>query len=207
MKILVFGATGPTGQQIIGQGLELGYEITAFVRNSGRLAIRHPNLTVITGNVLDPTTVLDAVQGHDVIMSALGNGKSLKGNVFSVGTKNIVDAMKKSDSRRIIIMSAFGVGSSLKDVPILLKLIYNTLLKNTFEDKAIGEKYIKQSNLDWTLVQPVTLTNGPKSGNYKTGELIDVGVIPKISRADVADFMLKLISDQTSIRHSLVISY
>ncbi|MDP4087027.1 MAG: NAD(P)H-binding protein [Bacillota bacterium] len=207
MKILVFGATGPTGQQIVSQGLELGYKMTAFVRNSEKLAIRHPNLTIITGNVVDPKKVQDAVKGHDVIMSALGNGRSLKGDVFSIGSMNIVNAMEESLCKRIIIMSAFGVGNSINEVPILLKIIYKTLLKKTFVDKAIGERYLKQSNLDWTLVHPVILANGPKTTNYKTGKCIDIGEIPKISRADVADFMLKLVDDQTSLRRTHVISY
>lgn len=207
MKILVFGATGPTGQQIVLQGLELGYEITAFVRDPGRLQIKHPNLSVITGDVLDPISVLNAVNGHNLIMSALGNGKSFKGKVFSIGIKNIVDAMNKYNTRRIIVMSAFGVGNSVKRVPFLPKIFYQTLLKSTFEDKEIGEKYLKQSNIDWTLVHPVILTNGLKSGNYKTGEFISVGTIPKISRADVAEYMLKLLSDKTSDKRTLMISY
>jgi putative NADH-flavin reductase len=207
MKILVFGATGPTGRQIVRQGLKLGYEITAFVRDSGRLPINHVNLDVITGDVRDPKSVVYAVQGHDVILSALGNGKSLKGNVFSAGVQNIVDAMEQCHIQRVIIMSAFGVGSSLNRVPLFLKIIYQTILKNTFADKKMGENYLKQSSLEWTLVHPVMLTNGPKSGAYKSGEHISVGAIPKISRADVADFMLKLAQDKTSYNRTLVISY
>jgi putative NADH-flavin reductase len=206
MKILVFGATGPTGQQIISQGLELGHHMTAFVRDPERLAIRHSNLNIITGNVLDPQKVLSAIQGHEVVLSALGNGKSLKGNVFSEGTKNIVDAMKNRPCRRAIIMSAYGVGESINNAPILLKMIYNSILKNTFDDKALGERYLKQSNLDWTLVHPVILTNKPKTGSYRKGELISLSGIPTISRADVAELMLKLANDRTSIRRTIVIS-
>lgn len=207
MRILVFGATGPTGQQIVRQGLEVGYEITAFVRDKGRLPLDHPKLSVITGDVLDPISVLNAIPEHDLIMSALGNGKSLKGNVFSAGIKNIVDAMKQCHSKRIIVMSAFGVGSSLDRTPPLLKMFYQTLLKHTFEDKKIGEDYLKQSNLDWSLIHPVILTNGPKLGTYKSGELISIGSIPKVSRADVADFMLRLVDDHSSFKRTLVISY
>jgi putative NADH-flavin reductase len=103
-------------------------------------------------------------------------------------------------------MSAFGVDKSITEVPILLKVIYKTLLKKTFDDKALGEKYLKQSNLDWTLIHPVILTNQLKSSTYQFGENIDIGVIPKISRADVAELMLKLVDDQTSIRQTIVIS-
>jgi putative NADH-flavin reductase len=207
MKILVFGATGPTGKLIISQGLELGYKMTAFVRNPERLPIRHANLTIITGNVFDRETVQSAVEGHDVILSALGNGKSLKGNVFSEGTKNIVNAMKNSPCRRAIIMSAYGVGESINNVPKLLKMIYNSILKNTFDDKALGEKYLKQSNLDWTLVHPVILTNKPNTGSYRKGELISISSVPMISRSDVAELMLKLVNDRTSIRRTIVISH
>ena len=87
----------------------------------------------------------------------------------------------------------------------LPKVFYKTLLKSTFVDKEIGEKYLKQSNLEWTLVHPVILTNGPKSGVYKSGEII-VGAFPKISRADVADFMLRLVSDKTTNSRTFVIS-
>ncbi|MDP4103485.1 MAG: NAD(P)H-binding protein [Bacillota bacterium] len=207
MKILVFGATGPTGKLIISQGLELGYKMSAFVRNPERLPIRHTNLNIITGNVFDREKVQSAVEGHDVILSALGNGKSLKGNVFSVGTKNIVDAMKNSPNRRAIFMSAYGVGESINNVPILLKIIYNSILKNTFDDKALGEKYLKQSNLDWTLIHPVILTNKAKTGSYRKGELISISGVPMISRADVAELMLKLANDRTSIRRTIVISH
>ncbi|MBM7655568.1 NAD(P)-dependent oxidoreductase [Neobacillus cucumis] len=206
MKILVFGATGPTGQHIVRQGLELGYEITAFVRDPSRLNLKHQHLSVITGDVQNSNSVLNAVRGFDLIISALGNGKSLTGNVFSVGIKNIVDAMKQCHIRRIIVMSAFGVGNSLNRVPVLPKVFYKTLLKSTFADKEIGEKYLNQSNLDWTLVHPVILTNGPKSGVYKSGEIISVGAFPKISRADVADFMLRLVSDKTTNKRTFVIS-
>jgi putative NADH-flavin reductase len=204
---LVFGATGPTGQHIVRQGLDLGNEITAFMRDSGRLPIKHSNLTVITGDVMDPNSVLRTIQGHDLIMSALGTGKSLKGNVFSVGIKNIVDAMKLYNVKRIIVMSAYGVSNSSSRVPLFLKMASQTFLKNTFADKEVGERYLKQSNLDWTLVHPVMLTNDPMTGNYKSGELISIGSFPKISRADVADFMLKLATEKKSYKRTLVVSY
>lgn len=103
-------------------------------------------------------------------------------------------------------MSAFGVGNSLNRVPVLPKVFYKTLLKSTFDDKEIGEKYLKQSNLDWTLVHPVILTNGPKSGVYKSGEIISVGAFPKISRADVADFMFRVVSEKTTNKRTFVVS-
>jgi putative NADH-flavin reductase len=210
VKILLFGATGLTGQEILKQGLELGHELTAYVRNPQKISmIHHPMLSVHVGDAADTRSVVDAVKGYDVILSALGTGRSLKGDIFSVGIKNIIAGMLEHHVRRIVVMSAYGVGDSFSEASIPLRMVAKTLLKETFADKALAEEYLRQSHLDWTCVYPVMLTNGSKLGPgvYRSGEHIRVGIVPKISRADVADFMLRIAADDSAIRKTLVVSY
>ncbi len=210
MRFLVFGATGLTGQEIVKQGLELGHEITAFVRNPMKLTINHPNLSSIVGDVTDTQGVRNAVAGYDVVVSALGTRTPFKGDVFSVGVKNIADGMHRHGVKRLVVMSAFGVGDSQKKASSpFLKIAARTILKPTFDDKAKGERYLLQGDLDFTCIHPVLLTNGPKLGfgRYRTGEHIRLGMMPKISRADVADFMLRIAADKSTIRKTIVISY
>jgi putative NADH-flavin reductase len=208
MRILVFGATGPTGLEIVKLGLELGHEVTAFVRDPQKLVITHHKLSVAIGDARDALAVENAVTGQDAVLSALGTGKKLKGTIFSEGMRSILNGMQRQNAKRFIVMSAHGVGESFKELSFPLRLGVKTVLKSVFMDKEKGEANLRQSTLDWTCVHPVILTDSPRTGPsvYRTGEHIPLGMLPKISRADVAEFMLRIIDDDATIRKTIVIS-
>ena len=201
MKILILGATGATGQQLVTQALEKGHKVTVLVRTPAKLKLSHENLTVIEGNVLDETILRRALTGKEAVLSALGVGNSLKSSGLiakAVGT--LIPAMQATDVTRVIFLSAFGVGATFVQSSSLQKVLYRFLLRNIYEDKAKGDAQLRHSTLDWTLVYPVILTNGPRTGNYKVGEQLPMKGLPKVSRADVADFMLQQLIHPTFIR-------
>jgi putative NADH-flavin reductase len=208
-RILLLGATGGTGRQVLLQALEKGYEVTAFVRSPQRLAeVKSSGLKVLTGSLPgDDAALAAAIRGADVVISALGAGNSLKSSgLMERSAPAIVRAMQNESVRRLIVVSAFGVGETLREAPILPGIVMRLLLSNLFADKEAGEKMLRQSALDWTLLYPVTLTNGPRTGRYKSGERLSLHGFPRISRADVADFALAQVDDRTYLRKVVVLS-
>ena len=208
MKLVVFGASGGTGREIVGQALEQGHEVTAFVRDPKKLAIKDSKLHVIEGDVLkDQSAIAKAIMGKDAIICALGRANSLKSAGLIAGSlAAIVPAAKRHDVRRLILISAFGVGDSSRNAPLVPRLSYWLLLADIYRDKKAGEDIVKASGLDWTIIHPVMLTTGPKTDAYRSGELLDLRGIPKISRADVAHFALAQLTDNSFLRKTAAIS-
>ncbi|HWP36245.1 MAG TPA: SDR family oxidoreductase [Gemmatimonadales bacterium] len=207
-KILVLGATGGTGQQVVLQGLEQGHEVTAFVRSPERLTAKSDRLRVLRGDVTqDADALTAAVRGQDTVISALGVGTSFKpGALIARSVPLIVRTMESAGVRRLIFTSAYGVGETWQDLPLLPRIFGRTLLRHVYADKEAGERELRRSGLDWTLVHPVTLTDGPRTGRYRVGERLKLSGVPRISRADVADFLLKQIDDRTYVRKSVLVS-
>jgi putative NADH-flavin reductase len=197
-RVLVIGATGGTGQQLVRQALERGYEVTASVRDPAKLQVTHPNLAVLRGDVLDYASVAAAVQGQDAVISALGHRRLfVPSRVQSEGTRNVLRAMKEHGVQRFICETSLGLGSSAGRMGLLgTFLALPVFLPIYFWDKARQERIISESGLDWTIVRPGILTNGAKRGVYRHGENVGSYILPgRISRADVADFMLNQLTD------------
>jgi putative NADH-flavin reductase len=207
-RILVLGATGGTGQEVVRQALERGHHVTALVRKPGLLPAPSDRLRALTGSVTDDGPALVAVvRGQDVVISCLGVGGSLKSSgLIARSVPMIVRAMKDEGVRRLIFTSAYGVGVTRRDVPFLPSLVMRFLLRDLYADKEAGEVELRQSDLDWTLVYPVTLTNKPRSGRYRVGERLALRGFPTISRADVADFLIRQIDDVDYVRKDVLIS-
>ena len=209
MKLLVFGARGRTGREIVAQGLDRGHVVTAFVRNPAALTTKHERLKLAQGDVLDYPSVEAAVQGQDAVLSALGVRKLRKNTILSDGTKNLLRAMEQHGVKRFVCESSLGVGDSKGQLGWVFNLfIIPLFLRNIFRDKEVQEQYIKQSNLDWIIVRPAVLTSGPRTGVYRSGfSTTDRTIRGKVGRADVADFMLKQLTDDTYLRKTPGLSY
>ncbi len=194
MKLLIIGGTGKTGRKLIEQGLAQGHEITAIVRNPGKLRIDNPNLKILKGDVLIPDSIESSFQKQDAVLSALGHKRFfLKTSILSRGTRNIMDAMSKNQVKRFICITSLGINDSR----FKLGLYYTfftipVILFFYFLDKSKQEKLIMESDLDWTIVRPGQLTNGKLRTNYhhdvKAGHYL---LTKMISRASVAHFMLE----------------
>lgn len=208
MKLVVFGASGKTGQEIVGQALDQGLEVTAVVRDAAKLAIKDRKLHIIEADVLkDQPAITSAIAGKDAIICALGVANSLKSaGLIAGGLAAIVPAAEKHDVRRLILISAFGVGDSFRNAPLVPRLMYRLLLGDIYRDKKAGEDFLKASGLDWTIIHPVMLTAGPKTGTYRNGERLELHGIPKIARADVAQFALAQLASKVFLRKTAVIS-
>lgn len=200
MKLLIIGATGGTGRELVKQALELGHKITILVRNSEKVLTVHPSLQVINGNVLNLKEVEQAVSGQDAVISSLGHKRFfIKTNILSEGTKNIIASMEKQNVKRFICITTLGINDSrfrlglyytLFTIPIIL-FFY-------FRDKSKQEKLIMNSKLDWTIVRPGQLTNSKLTGEYQVGNNVGNYFITKtISRANVAHFILSQLCDKT----------
>jgi putative NADH-flavin reductase len=208
MKLIIFGATGTIGKPLILQALTLGHEVTAFVRDKSKLQdIEHPLLTIYEGDVLNSNTVEKAVQGHEAVICALGAGR--KGVVRAEGTRNIIRAMEKAGIKRFVCQSTLGAGDSQANLNFFWKYImFGWLLKEAFKDHELQEQYVKQSKLDWIIVRPGAFTDGKATGNFRHGfSPRDKSIKLKISRADVAMFLLMQLDSNEYLRKAPGLSY
>lgn len=207
MNLIIFGATGTVGKEIVKQALEKGYNATAFVRNLQKNQIaHHQNLTIYKGDVLNQPDVENALKNQDIVLCALGDGKA--GKIRALGTKNIIEAMNKTGKTRLICQTTLGMGKSYGNLNFIWKhIMFGILLKKAFQDHQLQEQYILNSNLDYTLVRPSALTDGVVTNQYKKGFDGNFKKLNlKISRADVADFMLQQIESNQYSKKAVSIS-
>lgn len=194
---------------MVEQALAQGHTVTALARNPAKLDLKNANLTTVQGDVLDRAAVERAVAGQEAVVSALGAPASQKDTVRSEGTRNIVRAMEKAGVRRFVYMTTLGMGDSRAMLPFSYKyIIVPLILRHAFADSERQEAQIRQSQLDWTIARPATLTNGQRTGKYRHGFSVnEKGLKIQISRADVADFMLKQLEDKTYLHQAAGLSY
>lgn len=212
MKITIFGAAGGTGRALTEQALAQGYTVTGFDRNPEALKIQHTNLTMLKGDIFDPAGVEQAIAGQDVVFCVLGVRPGVTIPVCSVGTKNIIAAMQKQGVKRLMIQSAFAVAAldgEWREVPWIVPLVspLSGKVRAMFMDHMRQEQFVRQSNLDWIIVRPSRLTDTPVTGSYKVGQPLFIGPRAHIARADVADFMLKQVQDDTYIHKTPRLKY
>lgn len=202
MRLLVFGASGRTGQEVVRQAAARGFQVTAFVRQPGKLRNAPDSVSIVSGNVADADAVSAAVRGHDAVVSALGVGTPLKHDADVIaGIDHIVRAMEAHDVRRLIYVSFIGVRESRHAVGFILRYIAPIPLRHEISDHEVKEGLVRKSQLDWTIVRPPKLTTGPRTGTFRTGESIRTSApVPVLSRADLADFIVRELEQPRYIR-------
>lgn len=203
MKLAIFGATGSVGTHLVQQAIEAGHEVTAFVRSPSKLHIQSGRLRVVRGDVLsDHDRIAEAVSGQDAVMITLGAGA--KGRIRSLGTQNIITAMEACGVDRLICQSTLGAGDSVKNLNFKWWLLFRVPLRLAMADHEAQETLVRKSKLDWTIVRPSAFTDGPKTERYQHGfPSNERKLLLSVSRADVAHFMLKELSD-SRYRHQEV---
>ena len=199
-RVLIVGATGGTGRQLVTQALERGYAVTALVRNPSKLQLEHPQLAVIQGDVLDYLSVEKATRGQEAVLSALGHKRFFyPTSILSGGTRNVLRAMEAHGVRRLVCETSLGIGDSVARMGLYYTLfVIPIILPFYFWDKTRQERIIAASKAEWVIVRPGALTNRKKRGSYRHGPHVG-GFLwtVRISRADVADFMLNQLTDDT----------
>jgi uncharacterized protein YbjT (DUF2867 family) len=199
-RVLIVGATGGTGRELVAQALARGCEVTALARNPLGLAIEHPRLRIVRGDVLDYASVEPAVRGQEAVLSALGHRRYYPpSRILSEGTRNLLRAMEAHGVGRFVCETALGVGGSTGRMGLYYTLfVIPIVLPFYYWDKVLQERLIAASRVPWVIVRPAALQNRPARGVRRHGSgvgsfLWTVG----IPRADVAAFMLDQLTDDT----------
>lgn len=207
--LALFGATRGIGRHVLDQALAAGHHVTALVRDPTRLDVRHPHLRVRTGDVTELAAVSPVVQGADAVICALGAPARDRRGVRAAGTRQIVRAMEDHGVRRLLCVSVLGASETRASLPFLLRrIVFPLVLDPAVRDHEAQEQLIAASDTDWTVVRPPTLTDGPRTGRYAHGFGTDFGGLTmKVSRADVADFLLREIDRDRYVRRMPGVSY
>ena len=203
MKLTVLGATGGVGRQVVRQAVERGDDVTVVVRDPARLGDNRSAVRVVTAGIDDTAALIDAVSGRDAVISAIGPRNRREAGVAIRATRAIIEAMDAVGVRRIAVISASPLDPPSARDGLAIRLI-GPLIRRVFADVYTDlrgmERLLESSHLAWTSVRPPRLTNGPYTGRYRTqlGSSLPGGSI--ISRADVADALLRAVTDDRQIR-------
>lgn len=196
--VLVIGASGGIGRETLSAALDAGHRVRAFSRSANEIDLENNYLEKHSGDAMNEAGIDAALDGIDVVVQTLGIGadelfKSV--NLFSKSTRILIAAMQRRNVRRLIVVTGFGAGDSREAIGCLQRIPFRLFLGRAYDDKDVQERLIKESGLDWTIVRPGILTKGARTGRYRV--LVEPsqwrnGVI---SRADVADFIVRSIDD------------
>lgn len=205
MKVLVFGANGKTGRTVVERAAAAGHEVTAFVRSSEQSEA--PNVKLAHGDATSRADVDAAMQGQEAVIDTISGKTPYKDtDLESSAAATIIASMRANGVRRLIATSMLGVGDSKENAPFYARLLVSTFLRGADKDKAAMEAEVAASGLDWTILRPAILTDDEATG--------DIQVVPKgtdekahkITRADVAEFMVQQLSDTNYLYQSVVIA-
>ena len=209
MKLLIIGASRGIGRQLLEQALQAGHLVTAMARHPEHLPRQSAGLQTVAGDILNLSLVQQVVAGQEAVCLTIGVGVTIKPvTVFSEGTKNVLAAMAEHEVRRLVCITGIGAGDSAGHGGLLYDRLFKPLLlKTIYEDKDRQEALIRASDTDWTIVRPGFLTNGPLTENSRV--LTDLWGITadKISRADVAHFMLEELSAPRYVGQTPLLTY
>jgi putative NADH-flavin reductase len=209
MDIVVVGATGRTGQLVVQRALAEGHWVTAFTRRPELVPAGHDRLAVVRGDVTDPGAVRDVIAGKDAVISALGVSSRTTTTVFSEGITNVVRAMEDKGVRRVMAVSHAGLDTTVRMT--LARKFFETyiverIMRNVYLDLARMEDELEASDTDWTSVRPATLTSGPAGGEYRAAAS-GFHRPRRISRADLAGYLVSRLGDAGTYRRKVVVSY
>jgi putative NADH-flavin reductase len=211
MNLVIFGASGGTGRELVRQALAQGHHVTAFVRNPRSLTSQGP-VRVVVGDSTDAQPVANAIIGQDAVLSALGARSLGDRTLLPESMKQILPAMKLNGVRRLIVLGAAGVdpgaGRNLSaPARLMMKLVGATILKNPFASQRAMQELIRRSDREWTIVQPPKLLNTEGRGIWR----VDADALPpgavRIARADVAAFMLAQLSSTEWVRKAPFVAW
>lgn len=207
MRLTIFGATGGTGTPLVQQALAAGHHVTAVVRDPSRLHVpAHPGLHVMTADLMDPAAILPAVTGAEAVLSAAGPRGTGPTTVITDSVRSIAAAMQKAGSRRLIAVTGSIVaddGDSFYLRYLLKPVARRTFLRHVCADMRGAEAELADADLDWTVVRPPALTGRPATGRYRTAIESNPPRSLRISRADLAAFMLAITGDPATVRRHI----
>jgi putative NADH-flavin reductase len=209
MKVVVFGATGGTGKELVKQALGVGYDVVVYARDPSKLDTVNRHLTVVKGELSNQALIENAIRGADAALSALGPHRRSRDKPLTQGMQNIIRGMKKTGVRRLIVTSTLSVKDP-NDKPDLrtraMVGLVKTTMNGSYEDIVSVADSIRASDLDWTILRLAILSDRPKTGRIRIGYVGSGDVGTRITRADVAGFMLTQVKNARYIRQCPAIS-
>ena len=202
MHVAIFGASGQTGLFLVERALVQEHDVMAFVRTPETFPLRNDRLKVVIGDVRSRESVIRAIEGADAVICAVGE-RLKSSRVSSEATENIIAGMKAHNVRRLVVVTGLGTGDSKKKAGWLSRFLMRIFVN--LDDKERQEELIQKSDLDWIIVRPSLLTNDPHTGSYRVGPEVTHGIGAKVPRADLADFMLEQLTDDTYLHQATAI--
>ncbi|HEV8285042.1 MAG TPA: SDR family oxidoreductase [Chitinophagaceae bacterium] len=208
--LVILGANGGIGRQAVEIALKQGHRVTAILRSPANLTITHPNLIVVKGDIMKPETFEKYLENKDAVISAIGKNSLKETILYSEGNKNLLNAMKKMGTTRVFFISASGLDVNPSHnffIRLVTKYILQRVLKNMYADLERMEKTVKESDLNWTIMRPPQLTNRPFTGHYRfaINGFLKNGL--RISRADLANFMISNITNAAIYKTTIEVAY
>lgn len=209
MNVLIIGGSRGIGKALVETALEEGVNVTVLARKPKKIELSHPNLRVIEGDVLDHDSLESAASGQDAICSCIGVPITLKPvDLFSKGARNIISIVKQNPGQMYVAVTGIGAGDSKGHGGFLYDKIFKPLLlKTIYADKDREEEIIFDSGVDWIIARPAGLTNGKRTGVYRVVNDLNGVTAKRISRKDVADFILKQLQNPTQIGKTPLLTY
>lgn len=212
-RVAVVGASGGTGSYAVAHALASGFHVTALVRDPARVPLEHPALHVVAADVMRPPTLLGVFDGHEAVLVTLGTRpegvdrerRQRGARVCSTGTANVMAEMRTAGVRRLVVLSAAGCGDSRGLGRFGLGLLLRTLQRDRLDDHERQEALVRASGLRWTLLRPVRFNRHAASGRIEVGEDLRWGP-STVSRDDVAEVMVRLIGQRSSIGRALTLA-
>jgi putative NADH-flavin reductase len=200
MNLIVFGANGGIGHHVVEQALEAGHRVTAVARRPETVTLQHPHLVVRRGDVLDAAGLTPLLAGQEAVVSAIGSTSRAPTVVYSDGVGNILQAMPLAGVRRLLCISATGIDPGPLLQRWFAKPLLWALLRNMYSDLVCMEERVRSSSVDWTIIRPPRLTDGPRTGHYVASHNEHLPSAWLISRADLADYIVKHLADPATYR-------
>jgi putative NADH-flavin reductase len=202
LRLAVFGATGRVGRVVVDRALRRGHEVSALTRDPARIGPR-AGLHVVGGDVRDPVAVARMLDGADAVLSTLGRQRRGP-DICTDGIRTVLSTAAGGDPRRLIVLSNYGVADSRRRTAYVA--VSWLLERAVLRDKEQMEALIRDSDTDWTVVRAPVLTDGPRTGRCRTGTDLRLSFTAKVSRADLAEFMLTELHDNAFVRRSVAIA-
>lgn len=205
MKIVVLGASGATGREVVAQALEAGIDVTAVVREGSAAP---DGATVVRAELGDTARLATALHGADAVVSALGPRGRGPTTVCSDGVRAAVAAMRETGVRRLLLVSAAGLPADGEDLltRVVARPIVGRVFRHVYADLAAAERVARDSGLEWTIVRPARLTGGPRTGRYRRAVDRHVRGGHTTVRADVAEELLRAVGDDATAGHMVAIA-
>jgi putative NADH-flavin reductase len=209
-RLLIIGANGGIGRQCVEAALAAGHHVTALLRNPANLPLTHPHLQIVKGDILDPATFSTCLEKTQAVISAIGVKGTKPTTLYSRGNAIILQEMKKAGIKRAFFISASAVEIS-PVLPFYVKLaakyIVQKILRHMYADLRKMEAEIKESDANWTIIRPPRLTDQPATGHYRFSINSFLPNCLKISRADVAHFIIANITNKATYKSTIEIAY